>query len=138
MMDNRFASLKGNKWDLRNRRTFAELHAKAALAEDAEEDEDEETTEESVDALSLVTKMMARVEALESEVDELKKENAELKKSNRKKEKKLKAIKEADKEFTERFKGLSVSLGLTKDDSEEKQEVTERRYASGDGIGEMK
>ncbi|MBE6118503.1 MAG: DNA-directed RNA polymerase subunit delta [Erysipelotrichaceae bacterium] len=46
MMDNRFASLKGNKWDLRNRRTFAELHAKAALAEDAEEDEEEEEPEE--------------------------------------------------------------------------------------------
>lgn len=46
MMDNRFAPLKGNRWDLRNRRTFAELHAKAALAEDAEEDEEEEELEE--------------------------------------------------------------------------------------------
>lgn len=102
---------------------------------DDEEVEDEEV-EESVDKLSIVEKLMAKVEALESSVDELKKENAELKKSNRKKEKKLKALKEADKEFTERFKGLSVSLGLTKEEDEPKEEVTDVRYASGDGIGE--
>lgn len=102
---------------------------------DDEEAEDEEV-EESVDKLSIVEKLMAKVEALESDVDELKKENAELKKSNRKKEKKLKALKEADKEFTERFKGLSVSLGLTKEEEEPKEEITEKRYSGGDGIGE--
>lgn len=26
MLDNRFASIEGNKWDLRNRRTFDEVH----------------------------------------------------------------------------------------------------------------
>lgn len=112
-------------------------------AEDEESDEESddeeaegEEVEESVDKLSIVEKLMAKVEALETSVDELKKENAELKKSNRKKEKKLKALKEADKEFTERFKGLSVSLGLTKEEDEPKKEVTDVRYASGDGIGE--
>ena len=47
MLDQRFAALKGNMWDLRNRRTFNELHAKAALAEDVDdEEEDEELMEE--------------------------------------------------------------------------------------------
>ena len=46
MLDQRIASLKGNLWDLRNRRTFNELHAKAALAEEIEDEEEEETIEE--------------------------------------------------------------------------------------------
>lgn len=42
MEDNRFASLKGNKWDLRNRRKYEELHAVDDVDDvDDEEDEDE-------------------------------------------------------------------------------------------------
>ncbi|MEE3487638.1 MAG: DNA-directed RNA polymerase subunit delta [Bulleidia sp.] len=38
MMDNRFAALKGNKWDLRSRRTYDETHAK--VESDIDDDSD--------------------------------------------------------------------------------------------------
>lgn len=41
MLDSRFASLEGNKWDLRNRRKYDELHAK----DDDIDDEDDELDE---------------------------------------------------------------------------------------------
>lgn len=43
MLDSRFASLENNKWDLRNRRKFNELHS---AAEEIESDEDEEDDEQ--------------------------------------------------------------------------------------------
>lgn len=43
MLDSRFASLEKNKWDLRNRRKFNELHS---AAEEIESDEDEEDDEQ--------------------------------------------------------------------------------------------
>lgn len=41
MLDSRFASLEGNKWDLRNRRKYDELHTK----DDDIDDEDDELDE---------------------------------------------------------------------------------------------
>ena len=38
MLDGRFAPLKGNKWDLRDRRTFEETHMEV---EEVDDDEDE-------------------------------------------------------------------------------------------------
>ncbi|MBR2067036.1 MAG: DNA-directed RNA polymerase subunit delta [Solobacterium sp.] len=40
MLDNRFASLENNKWDLRNRRKFEEVHIDTSDIE-IEEDEDD-------------------------------------------------------------------------------------------------
>lgn len=48
MVDNRFAALRGNKWDLRSRRRFDELHIADADMEDTEE-EREEIEEEALD-----------------------------------------------------------------------------------------
>lgn len=42
MLDNRFASLGGNKWDLRNRRKFDEVHVDTSDIE-LEDDEIDET-----------------------------------------------------------------------------------------------
>ena len=44
MLDSRFASLKGNVWDLRSRRKFEEVHAVTDV-----DDEDEEEVEETSD-----------------------------------------------------------------------------------------
>jgi DNA-directed RNA polymerase subunit delta len=43
MLDSRFASLENNKWDLRNRRKFEEVHVST---EDIDIDEDEEEEEQ--------------------------------------------------------------------------------------------
>ncbi len=48
MIDTRFAVLHGNKWDLRSRRRFDELHVADADMEDSEE-ESEEAEEETLD-----------------------------------------------------------------------------------------
>lgn len=39
MLDSRFASLEGNKWDLRNRRKFEEVYIDTSNIDDDEEDE---------------------------------------------------------------------------------------------------
>ncbi len=47
MLDNRFASLDDNRWDLRNRRKFDELHTdKSEISLDDEEEEDTDTTDQ--------------------------------------------------------------------------------------------
>lgn len=46
LLDNRFASLEGNKWDLRNRRKFEEVHINT---EDIELDDEEDETEDTYD-----------------------------------------------------------------------------------------
>lgn len=48
MLDNRFASLGGNKWDLRNRRTFDEVHVDTADIELEDDDEMDASEEEMV------------------------------------------------------------------------------------------
>ncbi len=48
MLDTRFASLKGNKWDLRSRRKFDEFHKEVEVSDmddDVDEIEEEEESE---------------------------------------------------------------------------------------------
>ncbi|NCB34030.1 MAG: DNA-directed RNA polymerase subunit delta [Erysipelotrichia bacterium] len=53
MLDTRFASLKGNKWDLRSRRKFDEFHKEVEVSDidddvdEIEEDEESEGPKES-------------------------------------------------------------------------------------------
>ncbi len=48
MLDPRFAALSGNKWDLRDRHSFEEVHGGQAEAEDDDDvDEDAEEEEEA-------------------------------------------------------------------------------------------
>lgn len=51
MLDNRFASLGGNKWDLRNRRKFDEVHVDTSDIE--LEDDDIDETEVEMEGLDL-------------------------------------------------------------------------------------
>lgn len=90
---------------------------------DGEEDEDEE------DALAVAEET---IESLKAENDALKEQVEALKKSNKKKDNKIKEYAERNAEFTKKFKGLSVSMGITK----EVKEVPRKMYASGNGIGE--
>ncbi len=46
MLDNRFASLEGNQWDLRNRRKFDELHNDSTDIDMDDDDEDIDTTDQ--------------------------------------------------------------------------------------------
>lgn len=52
MLDNRFASLGGNKWDLRNRRKFDELHVDTEDIELDDED-DADSSEIEMEGLDL-------------------------------------------------------------------------------------
>lgn len=97
-------------------------------ADEVEEDEEGEVEE---DALTVASE---RIEALEAENALLKAQVEALKKSNKKKENKIREYAERDEAFKKKFKGLDVSLGVTK---ETKKEVTTQKlYANGDGIGE--
>lgn len=97
-------------------------------ADEAEEGEEGEVEE---DALTVASE---RIEALETENALLKAQVEALKKSNKKKENKIREYAERDEAFKKKFKGLDVSLGVTK---ETKKEVTTQKlYANGDGIGE--
>jgi DNA-directed RNA polymerase subunit delta len=46
MLDSRFASLEDNKWDLRNRRKFDEIHVNTSDM-DADDDDDDEPLDKS-------------------------------------------------------------------------------------------
>lgn len=50
MMDSRFASLEGNKWDLRHRRTYDEVHVNTdALSLDDDSDEPRDDADNGLD-----------------------------------------------------------------------------------------
>lgn len=53
MLDNRFASLKGNVWDLRKRRKFEEVHAVTDVDDEDEEEIEENSEEEELDLTSV-------------------------------------------------------------------------------------
>lgn len=97
-------------------------------ADEAEEGEEGEFEE---DALTVAEE---RIEALETENASLKAQIEALKKSNKKKENKIREYAERDEAFKKKFKGLDVSLGVTKETK--KKEATTKLYATGDGIGE--
>ncbi len=52
MLDSRFASLKGNVWDLRKRRKFDEVHAVTEVDDEEEEELEENIEEEELDPAS--------------------------------------------------------------------------------------
>lgn len=95
----------------------------------ADEVEDEEGEDEE-DALKVAEET---IETLKAENESLKEQVEALKKSNKKKDNKIKENAERNAEFAKKFKGLDVSLGVTK---EVKKEVSNVLYATGDGIGE--
>ena len=97
--------------------------------EDGDEVESEETEDEE-DALAVAEET---INTLNAEIESLKEQVEALKKSNNKKDKKIKEYAERNATFAKKFKGLSVSLGVTK---EVKKEVSHKLYATGDGIGE--
>ena len=49
MLDSRFASLEGNKWDLRNRRKFEEVHIDTSDIVEDEEDIDDPIDKSGLD-----------------------------------------------------------------------------------------
>lgn len=51
MLDSRFAALKGNKWDLRNRRKYEELHSNKELLDEIDDEYEESEEEENLDVV---------------------------------------------------------------------------------------
>lgn len=49
MEDNRFASLKDNKWDLRSRRTYQEVSVDKSMADDSDDDTDARDEDDGLD-----------------------------------------------------------------------------------------
>lgn len=101
-----------------------------SVEEEVADEADGEESEDEEDALAVAEET---IESLKSENEALKEQVEALKKSNKKKDNKIKEYAERSAEFTKKFKGLSVSMGITK---EVKKEVSHKLYASGDGIGE--
>ena len=95
------------------------------VIEEAESEEDEVEEDALKVAEDTINTLKAENEALKEQVEALKK-------SNNKKEKKIKEYAEKNAQAAEKFKNLSVSIGLTK----EVKTVSHKRYATGDGIGE--
>lgn len=98
-----------------------------SVEEAVEEVEDEEETD-------MVSELMEAIKSMQSEIGKLKEHiNAQNKTMNRLR-KKLKARNEEAKDFLASFKGLSVEMGITKEEPKEMSITHE--YLSGDGIGE--
>lgn len=101
-----------------------ESEVEETIEEDSEEDKAEENLESVAEAF----------EELQKENEELKEKCEALKKDNRSLQKKLKTKNEEIEKFTNKFKGLSVSLGLKEEKEEVKQEAL---YKGSNGIGEL-
>ena len=108
-----------------------EVEEDESVEEEASEEvsESDEEAEDEEDALSVAEET---IEALKAENESLKAQIEALKKSNNKKDKKIKENAEKNAEFAKKFKGLSVSMGVTK----EVKEVPHKLYSTGNGIGE--
>lgn len=133
--------------DIKTEEVAEEAEEEAEVAEEAEGEEDnaeeaeeveeaddeegeEETDSEEVD-------LSAVFDEMKNQIENLKEENAALKKQNKKLSKRLAAKNEEIEKFTSKFKGLSVSLGLTKEEKHEVAPKEEHRlYVGSDGIGE--
>ena len=108
-----------------------EPEAEEVEEEVADEVEEDEEGEDEEDALAIADET---IKTLKAEIETLKEQIEALKKSNKKKDNKIKENAERNAEFAEKFRGLDVSLGVTK---EVKKEVSYQPYsAKGDGIGE--
>ena len=108
-----------------------EPEAEEVEEEVADEVEEDEEGEDEEDALAIAEET---IKNLKAEIESLKEQVEALKKSNKKKDNKIKENAERNAQFAEKFKGLDVSLGVTK---EVKKEVSYQPYsAKGDGIGE--
>ena len=101
-----------------------------SVDEEVADEADGEESEDEEDALAVAEET---IETLKSENEALKEQVEALKKSNKKKDNKIKEYAERNAEFAKKFKGLSVSMGITK---EVKKEVSKKLYVNGDGIGE--
>lgn len=104
--------------------------------EDAEEAEGEEGEADETDSEeSELKEVFEQVNSLTERIESLEEENAALKKQNKKLSKRLAAKNEEIESFANKFKGISVSLGLTKEEKSEAP-VEHKLYAGHDGIGE--
>lgn len=107
-----------------------EVETEESVEEEVIEEAESEEDEIEEDALAVAEET---INTLKAENQALKEQIEALKKSNNKKEKKIKEYAEKNAQAAEKFKNLSVSIGLTK---EVKETVSHVRYATGDGIGE--
>lgn len=124
-----------------------EADIEEAVAEDADGDEDEERDETDAleQALETLNTMRAEIERLNNTVSELTETvstlteaNAELKKTNRRLQNKLTSERDKKDKFLAEAKDIAVALfpNEEKQIEESKKEEADRKYLSGDGIGD--
>lgn len=119
----------------------ANAEEEAEASEEVEESEIEETSEEGSDeeeAEEDLTAVAESIDKLQEANKNLTEQVETLKKEKRNLQKKLKTKNEEISKFSQKFKGLSISMGLSNEAEEEKKETVEKTalYKNG-GIGEL-
>lgn len=116
-----------------------EEEPKEELAEQGEATEEEPNVDEAEpsddklsDVIAQVEEMKSRLDEMQSEIDTLKAENGELKAENEQLKADLSAKEKAEKEFTEKFKSLTVSVG-----NKQASHKGARAFSTSDGFGEL-
>ena len=106
--------------------------------EEADDEDEGEEAEADEEELSIVTELREQIQTLNDKINELAEANAKLKKTNRKLSAKYQNELDKKAKFKEELKGLSVELlpDEEKKPTEEKV-VTNTKYFTGDGIGEI-
>ena len=107
-----------------------EVECEAAVDEEAEAEEAEDEEDDAYERLS------AKIDALIAENKELNSKLAVYEEKLKRQGRKLKAQAEKVESFNEKFPTLSVSMGLSKEEDNNK-EARPVRYKTGDGIGEL-
>lgn len=99
-------------------------------------EEDESDEAEFEEALSAVNELNEQISKLTAEIGELKAKNEELKKDNRRLSNKLKSEKEKKEAFIKNAKEISVKLGVNEEKPKKENNVADKKFAFGDGIGD--
>ena len=108
--------------------------AEEEIVEEAEGEEEAESEEDDDDEGTSLDEVLAAVKNLQAQVEDLTNKNEALKKKNKKLQSKLDKQHEKEKTFSEHFKDISVSLGLTE---EVEKPVEPKHEYINDGIGEL-
>lgn len=112
-----------------------ELAEEEAPGEEPKEEADDPSSEEKdelAEVIAEIEAMKSRIEELQTEIDTLKAANGELSAENEQLKADLSAKEEAEKEFTEKFKSLTVSVG-----NKAVSQRGARAFSTNDGFGEL-
>lgn len=109
-----------------------ELEVEEEAEGEAEDEAEDGPKDDLAGVIAEVEEMKKKLDEMQAEIDTLKAENGELSAENVRLQTELSAKEKAEKEFTEKFKSLTVSVG-----NKQASHKGARAFSTSDGFGEL-